>query len=108
MTNHEPIAASVLVLPDDRILRLAVAAYLARFKGQSRMHAESDLRNFLTWCRARNLDPLTAARPHVELYIRWLQEVGNYKPSTVSRRLSIVSGFYRDQRRRPCLAGHRP
>ena len=95
MTSHEPIAASVLVLPDDRILRLAVAAYLARFKGQSRVHSESDLRNFLTWCRARDLDPLAATRPHLELYIRWLQEVGHYKPSTVSRRLSIVSGFYR-------------
>lgn len=95
MTNHEPIAASVLVLPNDRTLRLAVAAYLARFKGQSRVHSESDLRNYLTWCRARNLDPLAATRPHLELYIRWLQEIGNYKPSTVSRRLSIVSGFYR-------------
>lgn len=72
-----------------------MAAYLARFKGQSRVHAESDLRNFVTWCRARNLDPLAATRPHLELYIRWLQEIGNYKPSTVSRRLSIVSGFYR-------------
>src|SRR3954447_25728831 len=95
MTNHEPIAASVLVLPDDRILRLAVAAYLARFKGQSRVHSESDLRNFLTWCRARDLDPLAGTRPHLELYIRWLQEVGNYKTSTVSRRMPIVSGFCR-------------
>jgi hypothetical protein len=28
-------------------LRLAVAAYLARFKGSSREHTESDLRSFL-------------------------------------------------------------
>ncbi len=34
-------------------LRLAVAACLARFKGSSRYHAESDLRSFLTWCAAR-------------------------------------------------------
>jgi hypothetical protein len=33
-------------------LRLAVAAYLARFKGSSRQHTESDLRCYLAmpWC----------------------------------------------------------
>jgi hypothetical protein len=31
-------------------LRLAVAAYLARFKGSSREHTESDLRCYLAWC----------------------------------------------------------
>jgi len=76
-------------------LRVAVAAYLARFKGQSRVHSESDLRAFLTWLSERGLDPLQAKRPHIELYLRWMQEVGGYKPSTVSRRLSVVAGFYR-------------
>ena len=51
-------------------LRLAVAVYLARFKGSSRYHTESDLRCFLTWCAERGLDPLGARRPHLELYIR--------------------------------------
>jgi integrase/recombinase XerD len=27
--------------------------------------------------------------------VRWLQEVRRFKPSTVSRRLSVVVGFYR-------------
>jgi site-specific recombinase XerD len=80
-------------MPD--VLRLAVAAYLSRFKGQTRVHTESDLRGYLTWCTLRDLDPLAAARPHVELYVRWLQEVRRYKPSTVSRRMSVVAGFYR-------------
>ena len=31
----------------------------------------------------------------MELYVRWLQEVRRFKPSTVSRRMSIVAGFYR-------------
>ena len=31
-------------------LRLAAAAYLARFKGSSREHTESDLRCYLSWC----------------------------------------------------------
>jgi site-specific recombinase XerD len=79
---------------DDR-LRLAVAAYLARFKGSSREHTESDLRCYLTWCAERGLDPLSAKRPHLELYIRWMQEVRRFKPSTVSRRFSVTAGFYR-------------
>ena len=52
-------------------LRLAVAAYLARFTGSSREHTESDLRCYLAWCAERGLDPLAAQRPHLELYLRW-------------------------------------
>lgn len=76
-------------------LRLAVAAYLARFNGQSRVHTESDLRGFLVWCEERELDSFSATRPHLELYVRWLQEVRRLRPSTVSRRTSVVAGFYR-------------
>ena len=76
-------------------LRLAVAAYLARFQGSSREHTASDLRCLLTWCEERGLDPLAARRPHLELYIRWMQEVRRFRPSTVSRRFSVAAGFYR-------------
>ena len=76
-------------------LRLAVAAYLARFKGSSREHTESDLRCYLAWCAEHGLDPLAAQRPHLELYIRWMQEIRRFKPSTVSRRFSVTAGFYR-------------
>ena len=82
-------------LPESHGLQLAVAGYLARFKGISRTPAESDLRAYLGWCADRGLDPLAASRPHVELYVRWMQEVRRLKPSTVSRRTSIVAGFYR-------------
>jgi len=76
-------------------LRLAVAAYLARFTGPSREHTASDLRCYLSWCAERSLDPLAARRPHLELYIRWMQEIRRFKPSTVSRRFSVVVGFYK-------------
>jgi hypothetical protein len=69
-------------------LRLAVAAYLARFKGSSREHTASDLRCYLSWCAGRGLDPLAARRPHLKLYIRWMQEIRQFKPSTVSRPFS--------------------
>jgi hypothetical protein len=32
------------------VLRLAIAGYLARFKNQSCIHADSDLRSYLTRC----------------------------------------------------------
>ena len=72
-----------------------MAAYLARFKGSSREHTASDLRCYLTWCADRNLDPFAVHRPHLGLYIRWMQEIRRFKPSTVSRRFSVVAGFYR-------------
>jgi integrase/recombinase XerD len=59
------------------------------------LHTDSDLRYFLYWCAERGLDPLTAARPHIELYVRWMQEQRRFAASTVSRRLSVVVGFYR-------------
>jgi len=97
MTHYSelvPVPSDCSVPHADR-LRLAAAAYLARFKGTSRAHTESDLRCFLTWCAERGLDPLAARRPHLELYIRWMQEIRRFKPSTVSRRFSIAAGFYR-------------
>ena len=93
-SRSEPAVSGILVTTAPT-LRLAVAAYLARFKGQSRVHTESDLRGFLVWCEDRELDAFTATRPHLELYVRWLQEVRRFQPSTVSRRLSVVAGFYR-------------
>ena len=68
-------------------VRLAAAAYLARFKGQSRVHTESDLRAYLIWCVERGVEPLAATRPYVELYVRWMQEHRRLAASTVSRRL---------------------
>jgi len=95
VTTSEQILVPIVLPPTADPLRLAVAAYLARFKGQSSVHADSDLRCYLRWCAERDLDPLYAHRPHVELYVRWMQEVRRFKPSTVSRRMAVVAGFYR-------------
>jgi hypothetical protein len=90
-----PSTSSAHLVPFSDRLRLAVAAYLARFTGSSRDHTSSDLRCYLAWCAERSLDPLTAGRPHLELYIRWMQEVRQFRPSRVSRRFSVAAGFYR-------------
>jgi hypothetical protein len=70
MIPAEPASEPSSLGPLADQLRLAVAAYLARFKGSSREHTESDLRCYLLWCAESNLDPLAAQRLHLELYIR--------------------------------------
>jgi integrase/recombinase XerD len=88
--------ASTGVLQDSPLeLRRAAGAHLSRYRGTSRTHTESDLRVFFVWCQDRRLPPLAAQRHDLELYVRWLQDVRAFKPSTVSRRLSVVAGFYR-------------
>jgi hypothetical protein len=48
MTTMSPNTATTLQpLSDERLLRVAIAAYLSRFKALSRVHAESDVRAFL-------------------------------------------------------------
>jgi integrase/recombinase XerD len=96
MTNFTELAPA----PSDRHvpvadhLRLAVVAYLARFKGSSREHTESDLRCFLAWCAERIWTPGRPAPPPGALH-RWMQEIRRFKPSTVCRRFSVAAGFYR-------------
>ncbi|TDC83964.1 integrase [Micromonospora sp. KC606] len=80
---------------DQLVVRAAVSAFLGRYRGQTRIHTESDLRVFLRWCADHGLHPLAAVRVDIERYVRWLQDVRRYQPSTVSRRLSVVVGFYR-------------
>ncbi len=63
--------------------------------GAARLHVNSDLGAFLLRCADRQLDPLTADRPHLDLYVRWMQEARGFKPSKVSRRMSVVTGLYR-------------
>lgn len=49
----------------------------------------------MVWCRERGVDLLAVSRAQIELYVRWMQEVRQFQPSTVSRRVSVVAGFYR-------------
>ncbi|GAA4260065.1 hypothetical protein [Dactylosporangium darangshiense] len=81
--------------PSELVLRAATAANLGRYRGQSRLHCESELRVVQRWCLDQDLDPLNAVRVDIERYVRWLQDLRCYQPSTVSRRLSILVGFYR-------------
>jgi hypothetical protein len=50
---------------------------------------------FPAWRSGEDLDPLAVGRAESERHVRCLEEVRCYQPSTVSRRLSVVVGFYR-------------
>jgi hypothetical protein len=54
---------------DERVLRAAAAAYLGRYRGESRVHTGSGLEVFLTGCSGQNLDALELGRPEVERYV---------------------------------------
>jgi len=74
---------------------LAAAGFLARYSGRTRDAYALDLRTFFGWCASRGVDVFAMTRPHVELYVRWMEEEHGYAPATTARRLSTVIGFYR-------------
>lgn len=76
-------------------VQLAVAGFLARYQGNTRSQYQIDLNCFFAWCRANHLEVFKAKRPHIELFVRYLDEVCRYKPATVARRTGTVCGFYR-------------
>jgi WD40 repeat protein len=76
------VPASGVESVDHVVLRAAVAAYLGRYRGESRLHTESDLRVFRRWCADQDLDPLAAVRaaktPGPPGYGGWRTEVDSW------------------------------
>jgi integrase/recombinase XerD len=75
-------------------VRLAVAGFLARYSGPTRVSYSCDLRQFFAWCAQVNLSVFELKRGHLELWARSMEERGLAR-STIGRRLSTVAGFYR-------------
>jgi len=73
----------------------AAAGFLARYGGPTRRAYAGDLRAWFAWCKNRGLEVLEVKRPHVELWVRAMEEYQHLSASTVSRRLSTVAGYYR-------------
>jgi len=74
--------------------RLAIAGFLARYSGPTRVSYTTDLRQYFAWCAQHDLEVFAARRGHIELYARTMEERGLAR-STIGRRLSTVAGFYR-------------
>ena len=78
----------------DEVTRRALFGFLARYRGDTLRAYQQDLKAYLTWCRQHDLAPLLAQRPHLELYLRWMEQRG-YAAATIGRRFATVAGFYR-------------
>lgn len=84
-----------LVEPTERQIELFLGAFLASYRNNgTRRCYQGDVSDFLTWCAVKSVDPLTAQRTHIELWSRSMEERG-LAPSTVSRRITAVSMWYR-------------
>ena len=76
-------------------VHLAAAGFLSRYPGKTRTAYALDLKTYFMWCSARGAEVFAMTRPHLELYVRWMEEDRGYAPATTPRRLSTVVGFYR-------------
>jgi site-specific recombinase XerD len=74
--------------------RMALAGFLAGYRGLTRDADALDLRQFLSFCERYGLRLFSVRRTDIELYARALEEAGRAR-ATVARRLCTVAGFYR-------------
>jgi len=69
--------------------QVALAGFLAGYRGLTREAYALDLRQFTSWCRARSLALFAVRRADIEGFAR-----GRAR-ATITRRLSTIAGFYR-------------
>jgi site-specific recombinase XerD len=74
--------------------RIALAGFLAGYRGLTREAYALDLRPFTTWCRARSPALFAVRRADIEGFARDLEAKGRAR-ATITRRLSAIAGFYR-------------
>ena len=73
--------------------RLALAGFLAGYRGLTREAYTLDLRQFTGWCRARSLPLFSVRRADIETFAGELEARGRAR-ATVTRRLCTIAGFY--------------
>ena len=74
--------------------RLALAGFLAGYRGLTREAYALDLRQFTSWCRARSLSLFAVRRADIEGFARDLEARGRAW-ATVTRRVCTIAGFYK-------------
>src|SRR5579872_2399101 len=95
MTATAPTAALVPIQPAfTDAERLALAGFLAGYRGLTREAYGLDLRQFTSWCRAGSLTLFAVRRADIESFARDLEARGRAR-ATVTRRLSTIAGFYK-------------
>jgi site-specific recombinase XerD len=94
MTTAAPSTALATIQPAfTDAERIALAGFLAGYRGLTREAYALDLRQFASWCRARSLALFAVRRADIESFARELEAMGRAR-ATVTRRLSTIAGFY--------------
>jgi site-specific recombinase XerD len=94
MTATAPTAVLVPIQPAfSDAERLALAGFLAGYRGLTREAYALDLRQFTAWCRACSLNLFAVRRADIESFARDLEARGRAR-ATVTRRLCTIAGFY--------------
>ena len=95
MTTAAPSTALATIQPAfTNAERLALAGYLAGYRGLTRDAYALDLRQFTTWCRTRSLALFAVRRADIESFARDLKAKGRAR-ATVTRRPCTIAGFYK-------------
>jgi len=95
MSTAAPSTALVMIQPVfTDAERLALAGFLAGYRGLTREAYALDLRQFTAWCRGRSVPLFAVRRADIEGFARDLEAKGRAR-ATVTRRLSTIAGFYR-------------
>ena len=74
--------------------RLALAGFLAGYRGLTREAYALDLRQVTAWCRNQSLPLFAVRRADIESFARDLEAKGRAR-ATVTRRLCTIAGFYK-------------
>ena len=95
MTATIPSTALATIQPDfTGAERLALAGFLAGYRGLTREAYTLDLRQFTAWCRARSLPLFAVRRADIERFARDLEARGRAR-AAVTRRLCTIAVFYK-------------
>jgi integrase/recombinase XerD len=95
MTTAAPSTALATIQPVfTDAERLALAGFLAGYRGLTREAYMLDLRQFTAWCRARSVTLFAVRRADIESFTRDLEAKGRAR-ATVTRRLCTIAGFYK-------------
>jgi integrase/recombinase XerD len=95
VTATIPSTALVTIQPvSTESERLALAGFLAGYRGLTREVYTLDLHQFSGWCQARSLPLFLVRRADIETFALELEAKGRAR-ATVTRRLCTIAGFYK-------------
>lgn len=89
-TSKNPVKDLATASPAE----LAAASWIAGYANEKTRKAYTlHLRDWFSFCIKHDLEPLSAKRVHIDLWVRSLEQ-RDLKPRTISLKVTTVRGFY--------------